>query len=298
MSNKTDNSHKTSNSRFNHTKPNRSSEKSERRPERTEGRDYNRPSRADKYNDPDAFFVCGLHPVEEAVSTLPSDTIRASRLYVAESREQKEIADLLKICEEKGLKPVQTSMQDLSRKAGETRHQGVLLELPKFKYTELDDVLENLSPQPLILVLDQIQDPHNLGAIIRSAAAFGADAVVIPRDRAAQITATSLKTSAGQAYKLPICRVSNIAQTLRQLKELDFNVVGADIDGFVESEIDYHRATALVMGSEGDGMRRLTRTLCDQMVRIAQNPDVESLNVSVAAAILLYTASKQRKLNW
>lgn len=293
MSNKPDNSHKNTNHRFSQSKANR--ENPERRQERQE---FSRPSRADKYNDPDAFFVCGLHPVEEAVTTLPSDTIRASRLYIAESREQKDIADLVKICEQKGLKPVQSSMQELSRKAGETRHQGVLLELPKFKYTELDDVLENLSPQPLILVLDQIQDPHNLGAIIRSAAAFGADAVVIPRDRAAQITATSLKTSAGQAYKLPICRVSNIAQTLRQLKELDFNVVGADIDGCVESEIDYHRATALVMGSEGDGMRRLTRTLCDQMVRIAQNPAVESLNVSVAAAILLYTASKQRKLNW
>lgn len=298
MSNNTDNSHKTSNSRFNHSKPNRSSENSNRRTERSDRQEFNRPSRADKYNDPDAFFVCGLHPVEEAVTTLPDDTIRASRLYIAESREQKEIADLLKLCEQKGLKPAQSSMQELTRKAGETRHQGVLLELPKFKYTELDAVLENLSPQPLILVLDQIQDPHNLGAIIRSAAAFGADAVVIPRDRAAQITATSLKTSAGQAYKLPICRVSNIAQTLRQLKELDFNVVGADIDGCVESEINYHRATALVMGSEGDGMRRLTRTLCDQMVRIAQNPAVESLNVSVAAAILLYTASKQRKLNW
>ena len=255
-------------------------------------------SRAAKYNDPDAFFVCGLHPVEEAVTVLPDDTLRASRLYIAESREQKEIDALLKLCEQKGLRPVQASMQDLTRKAGETRHQGVLLELPKFKYAELDDVLQTLSPQPLILILDQIQDPHNLGAIIRSAAAFGADAVVIPRDRAAQITATSLKTSAGQAYKLPICRVSNIAQTLRQLKELDFNVVGADIGGCIESEIDYHRATALVMGSEGDGMRRLTRTLCDQMVRIDQNPAVESLNVSVAAAILLYTASKQRKLNW
>lgn len=259
---------------------------------------FSHPSRAAKYSDPDVFFVCGLHPVEEAVTTLSDDAIRASKLYVADSREQKDIAGLLKLCQDKGLKPTQSSMQELTRKAGETRHQGILLELPKFKYAELDDVLENLTPQPLILILDQIQDPHNLGAIIRSAAAFGADAVVIPRDRAAQITAAALKTSAGQAYKLPICRVSNIAQTLRQLKELDFNVVGADIAGCVESEIDYHRATVLVMGSESSGMRRLTRMLCDQMVRIEQNPAVESLNVSVAAAILLYTASKHRTFNW
>lgn len=255
-------------------------------------------SRAAKYEDPDVFFVCGLHPVEEALFSLPEDTLRSSRLYIAQTREAKELEPLLKQAETLGLQAQSCAMQELSKRSGDTRHQGVLLELPKFKYAELDNVLESLSPQPLILVLDLIQDPHNLGAIIRSAAAFGADAVVIARDRCAQITATSLKTSAGQAYKIPICRVSNIAQTLRQLKELDFNIVGADIEGCLENEIDYHRATALVMGSEGTGMRRLTRTLCDQMVRIAQNPAVESLNVSVATAILLHTAAAQRSLPW
>lgn len=228
---------------------------------------------------------------------LPEQTLKRAKLWIAESREQKEVEALLKRCRERGLEPAVTSMQDLTRKVGETRHQGVLLELPPFAYADLDEVLARLTPQPLIVVLDQIQDPHNLGAILRSAAAFGADAVVISRDRAAQITTTSIKTSAGQAYRIPVCRVSNIAQTLRKLKELDFHVVGADIEGCVESEVDFHRATALVMGSEGSGMRRLTRTLCDQTVRIAQNPAVESLNVSVATAILLYAASKQRTLN-
>lgn len=261
-------------------------------------REANLPARAAKYEDPDAFFVCGLHPVEEALSSLPEDTLRNASLYIAQTREAKEIEPILKQAEALGMQPQSCPMQQLTRKAGETRHQGVLLELPKFKYSELDAVLDNLSPQPLILILDLIQDPHNLGAIIRSAAAFGADAVVIARDRAAQITAASLKTSAGQAYKLPICRVSNIAQTLRLLKTLDFSIVGADIDGCPETEIDYHRATALVMGAEATGMRRLTRTLCDQTVRIAQNPSVESLNVSVATAILLHTAAAQRTLPW
>ncbi len=261
-------------------------------------RDDRKSSRADKYVDPDSFYICGVHPVEEALTALPPQTLLNSTLYIAETRDQKELASLLEQIQSIGLVPVQSTMQDLTRKAGETRHQGVLLQLPRFKYTDLDEVLDNLSPQPLILILDQIQDPHNLGAIIRSAAAFGADAIVIPRDRAAQVTTTTIKTSAGQAYRIPVCRVSNIAQTLRQLKDLDFNVVGADIDGSLESEIDYHRATALIMGSESSGMRRLTRTLCDQTVRIAQNPEVESLNVSVAAAILLYTASRQRTLNW
>lgn len=248
--------------------------------------------------DNDAFFVCGIHPVEEALATIPPETLVKAKLLIADTRSQKELSQIFEACTRLGIKPVETSMQALSQKTGETRHQGVLLDLPKFVYADLDDVLDNLSANPLILVLDQIQDPHNLGAIIRSAAAFGADAIVIPKDRAAQMTATSLKTSAGQAYRVPICRVSNIAQTLRKLKDVDFNVVGADIDGSAVSDVDFRKATALVMGSEGDGMRRLTRTLCDQMVRIAQNPAVESLNVSVATAILLYAASNVRKLEW
>lgn len=246
----------------------------------------------------DHFMVCGLHPVEEALQMIPASMLEKSSLYIADTRETKELEPILDICKSMNIHPISLSMQELTRRTGETRHQGVLLELPQFEYTELDDVLEHLSQHPLIVVLDQIQDPHNLGAIIRSAAAFGADAVVIPKDRAAQITSTSIKTSAGQAYRIPVCRVSNIAQTLRQLKELDFHIVGADIEGDEETAIDYHRSTVLIMGSEGSGMRRLTRTLCDQMVRIAQNPAVESLNVSVAAAILLYTASKQRTLEW
>ena len=246
----------------------------------------------------DAFCVCGIHPVEEALQMIPATMLEKASLFMAETRESKEIGPILERCKAIGIEPVIVPMQELTRRAGEARHQGLLLSLPQFQYTELDDVLEHLSAHPLLVVLDQIQDPHNLGAIIRSAAAFGADAVVIPKDRAAQITSTSIKTSAGQAYRIPICRVSNIAQTLRMLKDQDFHIVGADIEGDAETSIDYHRATALIMGSEGSGMRRLTRTLCDQMVRIDQNPSVECLNVSVASAILLYTASKQRKLDW
>lgn len=244
------------------------------------------------------FCVCGIHPVEEALATIPRETLIKARLYIADTRRQKELGQIFEACERLGLNPMETTMQELSLKTGETRHQGVLLDLPGFNYADLDDVLEHLSANPLILVLDQIQDPHNLGAIIRSAVAFGADAIIIPKDRAAQMTATSFKTSAGQAYRIPICRVANIAQTLRKLKDVDFNVVGADIEGCGVADIDFRKATALVMGSEGDGMRRLTRTLCDQTVRIAQNPVVESLNVSVATAILLYAASNVRKLDW
>lgn len=252
----------------------------------------------DRHEMTKSFCVCGVHPVEESLQMIPAKALQKARLLVAQSREEKSIETIRALCEEKSVEIVACDVRELTRRAGETRHQGVLLELPEFQYTEIDEVLDSLSAQPLIVVLDQVQDPHNLGAIIRSAAAFGADAVVIARDRAAQMTATSIKTSAGQAYRIPICRVSNIAQTLRELKSRDFVVVGADIDGTPAQDVDFHRATVLVMGSESTGMRRLTRTICDETVRISQNPEVESLNVSVAAAILMYAASQQRNLGW
>lgn len=258
-------------------------------------KDIRRERKEARHSMEETFVVCGIHPVEEAFDTIPEHILKKAKLYIAETRREKDLEKIYSFCVSLQMEPLACSTQDLNKRVGETRHQGVLLELPEFRYTDLDDILNRLSEQPLLLVLDQIQDPHNLGAIIRSAAAFDADGIIIPRDRAAQINATSIKTSAGQAYRVPICRVSNIAQTLRALKDMDFAVIGADIDGKPVKDIDFHRATVLVMGSEGDGMRRLTRTLCDETVRIEQNPKVESLNVSVATAILLYTASAMRK---
>ena len=279
-------------------KPYNDNKSSRNRQTSGDSRQNQRPQRPDRHNMTEDFFVCGIHPVEEAFDTIPAETLAKSRIYIAETRQPKALEKILGACESLHITPIEVQMNDLTRRTGETRHQGVLLELPEFRYAEVDDILEHLSPQPLILVLDQIQDPHNLGAIIRSAAAFGVDGIIIPRDRAAQITATAIKTSAGQAYRMPVCRVSNIAQTLRELKDQDFNIVGADIDGDKVEDVNFHRATVLIMGSEGQGMRRLTRTLCDQTVRIAQNPSVESLNVSVATAILLFTASHSRDLPW
>ncbi|MCL2325522.1 MAG: 23S rRNA (guanosine(2251)-2'-O)-methyltransferase RlmB [Proteobacteria bacterium] len=241
------------------------------------------------------FFICGLHPVEEALSVLGAETLERARLYIADSRQMKALGALLERAQACGLPVEQTTVQALNDHAGETRHQGVLLTLPAFRYAELDDVLSSCTHAPFIVALDQIQDPHNLGAIIRSAAAFGADAIIIPKDRAVQVTATTIKTSAGQAYRLPICRITNLAQTLRQLKEAGLQVIGADMEGLPVQQIDFRPPTVLVMGSESQGMRRLTRTLCDQTACIEHHKTVESLNVSVAAAIMLYQASLSRR---
>lgn len=241
------------------------------------------------------FFVCGVHPVEETLDVLPKTILGESRLWIAESRSQTDIQAILSSAAQKHVPVMSCAMSALDEKTGETRHQGVLLEVRAFPYSDLDEVLSQASSKPLLVVLDQIQDPHNLGAIIRSAAAFGATAVVIPKDRAAQVTPVALKTSAGQAWRVPICRVTNLAQTLRSLKDEGYFVCGADIEGAPLHTLDFDRPCVIVMGSEGDGMRRLTRTFCDAFARIDMAKGVESLNVSVAAAIFLYQASLGRK---
>ena len=284
------------------------SPKSRQRPE-----DYNTSGQRNKYNrynngqrnyngqrnapeTDDAFFVCGVHPVEETLAVLPEEILKKATLWVADTRSTTDLGTILETAKQYNLAPSLCPMQELDRRTGETRHQGVLLDVPTFPYADLDDTLAAVdSPAPLLLALDQIQDPHNLGAIIRSAAAFGVHAVIIPKDRAAQITPTVLKTSAGQAWRVPVCRVTNLAQTLRKLKDDGFTVFGADIEGEPLPSIDFNLPCVIVMGSEGDGMRRLTRTFCDKFARIEHDPGVESLNVSVAAAIFLYQASITRK---
>lgn len=243
------------------------------------------------------FCVCGVHPVEETLERLPKVVLGESRLWIAQSRSMTDIQPLLDRASEVHVPVATCPVSVLDGKAGETRHQGVLLEIRSFPYADLEDVLVQASDKPLLVVLDQIQDPHNLGAIIRSAAAFGATAVVIPKDRAAQVTPVALKTSAGQAWRVPVCRVTNIAQTLRSLKAQDFVIVGADIEGSPLHTLDFNAPCALVMGNEGDGMRRLTRTLCDHFARIDMASGVESLNVSVAAGIFLYQASLARQFH-
>lgn len=255
------------------------------------------PSRASRHDTSnDTFCVCGVHPVEETLAVLPKIILGESRLWIADTRSKTDIQSLLEVATQKKVRVESCTMALLDDKAGETRHQGVMLEVRAFPYVDLDDVLTHAPAKPLLVVLDQIQDPHNLGAIIRSAAAFRATAVIIPKDRAAQVTPVALKTSAGQAWRVPVCRVTNIAQTLRQLKDDGFVIFGADIKGEPLHTLDFDRPCVIVMGSEGDGMRRLTRTFCDAFARIDMAAEVESLNVSVAAAIFLYQASLGRNL--
>ncbi|MGH8267894.1 MAG: 23S rRNA (guanosine(2251)-2'-O)-methyltransferase RlmB, partial [Steroidobacteraceae bacterium] len=182
---------------------------------------------------------------------------------------------------------------------GDVAHQGVAADvapLPPWSEDQLLAALQS-APTPLLLALDGVQDPHNLGACIRSADACGALAVIVPRDRAAQLTPAVRKVAVGAAETTPVAAVTNLARTLKLLKEAGLWVVGADAVGAKPAfGVDLRGPIVLVLGAEGAGLRRLTRESCDFLVRLPLLGAVESLNVSVAAGMLLYEAVRQRSL--
>ena len=189
-------------------------------------------------------------------------------------------------------------LQSLEGIAGGLRHQGVIARYEAAKPTdekELPGLVEAAGGKALVLVLDAVQDPHNLGACLRSAAAAGVTAVVIPKDKAAPINATVRKTSAGAADRIPVVSVTNLARTLRALQEMGVWIYG--LDGTATQTIhgiDFTGNVALVMGGEGEGMRRLTREHCDGLVKIPMPGEMESLNVSVATGVALFEVVRQR----
>lgn len=189
-------------------------------------------------------------------------------------------------------------LQSLEGIAGGLRHQGVIARYEAAKPTdekELPGLVEAAGGKALVLVLDGVQDPHNLGACLRSAAAAGVTAVVIPKDKAAPINATVRKTSAGAADRIPVVSVTNLARTLRALQEMGVWIYG--LDGTATQAIhgiDFTGNVALVMGGEGEGMRRLTREHCDGLVKIPMPGEMESLNVSVATGVALFEVVRQR----
>jgi 23S rRNA (guanosine2251-2'-O)-methyltransferase len=190
------------------------------------------------------------------------------------------------------------ALQALDGVAGGLRHQGVIAryEAPRqVEESALPGLIEAAEGRALILVLDGVQDPHNLGACLRSAAAAGVTAVIIPKDKAAPINATVRKTSAGAADRIPVISVTNLARTLRTIKEAGVWVYGLDGEatGSIHA-VDFRGNVALVLGGEGEGMRRLTREHCDALVKIPMPGDMESLNVSVATGVALFEVVRQR----
>ena len=238
--------------------------------------------------------IYGLHAVRSMLARHP-ERVRAVKF--AERRDDprtKEIEELAR----KGGRPVQRiDGRALAQALGDVAHQGVIAEIePLPPWTE-DDLVAALetAKDPIILALDGVQDPHNLGACLRTADACGALAVVVPKDRAAQLNATARKVAVGAAETTPVVSVTNLARALKLLKEAGLWVVGADADGpKLAQDADLKGGLVLVLGAEGAGLRQLTRQTCDFVVRLPQLGAVESLNVSVAAGMLLYEALRQR----
>ncbi len=237
--------------------------------------------------------IHGFHAVTARLRQHP-DSIK--ELYIDTQRRDPRARDLFKLAESNGVRIIQVDGKRLDGMAGNARHQGVVARVDASrKVQHLDDVLDTLTEPALLLVLDGVQDPHNLGACLRSADAFGVHAVIAPKDRAVGINATVEKVACGAAETVPYITVTNLARTLRELKERDIWVVG--MDGEAQGslhEVNHRGAVAWVLGAEGEGMRRLTKETCDQLVRIPMQGSMESLNVSVSTGICLYEARRMR----
>lgn len=223
---------------------------------------------------------------------------RAFELFVSRDANDRRMEKLLKLAAEKGVPVRSRDKRDIGRICGSEHHQGVALRLEGFPYSEVDDIMSSWresGESGLILALDGVQDPHNLGALIRSAACAGAHGVIIPKDRAARVTATVEKSAAGAAETIPVAQVTNLAQTLDELKEAGFWVYGtADSAASSLYGHDLTGNVVVVIGGEGEGIRPLVRKKCDFLVAVPLRGGVSSLNASVAGGVVLFEALRQR----
>lgn len=238
--------------------------------------------------------VYGIHAVRVMLERHPE---RVMSLQVAERRDDPRVRHIEELARTHHLPVQRVDPHALKAALGDVAHQGVVAQIaPLAPWTEDELVLALQDARaPLLLALDGVQDPHNLGACLRTADACGVLAVIIPRDRAVQLTATARKVAAGAAETTPVAVVTNLVRTLKLLKEAGLWVVGADPEGAQWAhEADLAGGVVLTLGAEGSGLRHLTRQTCDVLVRLPQRGAVESLNVSVAAGMLLYEAVRQR----
>ncbi|WP_297573914.1 23S rRNA (guanosine(2251)-2'-O)-methyltransferase RlmB [uncultured Deefgea sp.] len=238
-------------------------------------------------------IIHGFHAVTSRLRRFPDSVLE---VYVNSERSDPRMKDLLKTVKSQEVKLVQVDGARLDGIAGHVRHQGVaaLIDTEK-SYLSIEDVLDDLDEPPFLLILDGITDPHNLGACLRVADAMGVHAVIAPKDKCVGVTATVSKVACGAAEVVPYVMVTNLARTIRDLKERGIWIVGTAADG--QCDLFHYGQTgpiAWVLGNEGEGMRRLTRELCDSLVSIPMYGSVESLNVSVAAGIVLSESRRQR----
>lgn len=239
-------------------------------------------------------IIYGKNPVIEALQAGQA----INKIYLADGSKHPVDKKIMQLARQRGIPVREVDRKKLMELAGHDRTQGVVAILTEISYSTIEDIFNRaryLQELPLIAILDEIQDPHNFGAIIRSAEAFGFHGIIIPKDRSVGITDTVSKTSAGAVSHIPVARVQNLAQWMKELKNQNVWIAGAD-QGAETSvfEADLNRSLAVVIGSEGKGMRRLVKESCDFLVRIPMFGKINSLNASVAAALIFCEARRQR----
>jgi 23S rRNA (guanosine2251-2'-O)-methyltransferase len=244
-----------------------------------------------------AELLVGRNPVVEALRA----RVPATALYLVHGLEADErVSEAVRIASNRGIAILEVSRAELDRRTGAILHQGIALQVPPFSYTPLPDVLREADESgmpPLLVALDGLTDPRNLGAVIRSALAFGSHGVVIPSRRSAGVTATAWRTSAGAAARMPVAQVTNLVRALKDCRDAGLFVVGLDADGTTALD-ELEMATeplVVVVGSEGRGLSRLVGETCDLTVSIPMSPSAESLNASVAAAVTLAEVARRRR---
>lgn len=239
-------------------------------------------------------MVAGRNAVMEALKGSRS----VNKLMIANGSTEGSIKEIIAVAKDKGVNIQYWDRSKLDSIARGIRHQGVLAQVAPVQYAELEDILQvakDRNEPPFIVLLDELEDPHNLGAILRTADAAGVHGVLIPKHRSCPLSATVAKTSAGAVEYVPVARVGNLVQTIKKLKQEGLWVAAADMDGKYYYDTDLTGPLLLIIGSEGQGVGRLVKEQCDFVVRIPMVGKINSLNASVAGSILMYEAMKQRR---
>ena len=239
-------------------------------------------------------MVAGRNAVMEALKGSRS----VNKIMVAKGSNEGSIKEIIAVAKEKGVNIMYMERSKIDSMARGIRHQGVLAQVAPVQYVELEDILQiarDKNEPPFILLLDELEDPHNLGALLRTADAAGVHGVLIPKRRSVPLSATVAKTSAGAVEYVPVARIGNMVQTIRRLKDEGLWVAAADMDGTDYYEADMTGPLLLIVGSEGHGVGRLVKEQCDFVVRIPMMGKINSLNASVAAGILAWEVVRQNR---
>ncbi|MEX1377943.1 MAG: 23S rRNA (guanosine(2251)-2'-O)-methyltransferase RlmB [Eubacteriales bacterium] len=241
----------------------------------------------------DRIQIEGKNPILEALKS--GKTIE--RLYVQDGTDKRRISDILDLAKQGRTVVEHISKQRLDTMAQSHSHQGLIGILPEVSYTDFEELIDSVleeNQSPLFVILDEIQDPHNLGAIIRSSECAGAAGVIVPARRSAPLSSVAYKASAGALAHMPIARVTNLVDAIKHMKSKNIWVIGTDAEGESCYRSDLTGALALVIGSEGKGIRRLVMENCDNVVSIPMEGKINSLNASVAAGVLIFESKRQR----